>query len=285
MNALKTLLLGMVLCSPVLAEQLVAPVDLADFYAAESITRVDDTMRIEAVPGKNLQTLLAVTDPGITSPVYALKGMLRYEGVEGDAYLHLDSHFEGVGTFFTKTLAPSGPLQTISGTSGWRPFALPFYANQGDQADGRELRPDTLTLHLYLPGSGVVELRELALYQYEADENVVGAATFSGATRAATLVGAIGGTLVGLWGALAGFLVSRGKARTFVLGSASLLIVAGAVLLATGIFAVIDGQPYAVYYPLLLFGGILVVAVGIIRAYLPRRYEAVELQKMQSLDA
>lgn len=280
-----TLLLGLMFCTAVAAEELVAPVDLAQFYAAESITRSGDTLRVTAVPGQNLQPLIAITDPGITSPVYALKGMLRHEGVEGEGHLHLDNHFEGVGTFFTRSLAERGPLQKIAGSSDWRSFTLPFFANQGDQAEGRALTPDALTLSLYLPGAGVVEFRDLALYQYAADENPLGAATFGGATRVATLIGAIGGTLVGLWGALAGVLVSRGKARGFVLGSASLLIVAGAVILASGVFSVIDGQPYAVYYPLMLFGGILVVAVGIIRAYLPRRYEAVELQKMQSLDA
>jgi uncharacterized membrane protein len=40
-----------------------------------------------------------------------------------------------------------------------------------------------------------------------------------------------------------------------------------------------------VYFPILLFGAILVVVVGALRRVLPQRYEFVELKKMQSMDA
>ncbi len=38
-------------------------------------------------------------------------------------------------------------------------------------------------------------------------------------------------------------------------------------------------------YPLLMLGAILVFVVGWLRLGLPRRYEAVELGKMQAMDA
>lgn len=285
MNGLKYLptIAALIAAVTASAEELVMNIDPSTAVGSDSITIVDGELRIQAVAGQEQQTLLQLSQLGISAPVYALTGRVRYDGISGDGYLQLDNHFGDKGTFFTKSLATSGPLQSLSGSSDWREFVLPFYANQGNATDAPT--PDALTLSLYLPGSGTVALRELALYQYAANEDPLGIGGFAIGMNVMIWVGAIGGVLVGLWGALVGYLVPRAKARGFVLGSASLLIVAGFVALAGGVFAVIDGQPYAVYYPLLLLGGILVLVVGGIRMHLPRRYEAVELQKMHAMDA
>ena len=102
--------------------------------------------------------------------------------------------------------------------------------------------------------------------------------------RSAGLLGGIGGALIGLWGALIGVLASRGKARHFVLASANALLVIGIASLVGGAAAVATAQPYAVYYPLLLIGIILVVVFGKMRGNLSARYEQSELKKMQSKD-
>ena len=86
--------------------------------------------------------------------------MVRYEGVEGDAYLQMNNDFGDKGVFFTKSLEPSGPMGKIAGSSHWRPFVLPFYANQGDRAGAGLLVPGKLTLELYLPAKGTVTIRE-----------------------------------------------------------------------------------------------------------------------------
>jgi hypothetical protein len=130
-----------------------------------------EPLTIEAVPGKQQHLLVVLPQPGINSPVYALKGMVRYEDVEGDAYLQMNNDFGDTGVFFTKGVAPSGPLGKISGSSGWRSFVLPFYANQGDQASAGPLAPDELTLVLYLPAAGTVAIRDVKLYQYAGDED------------------------------------------------------------------------------------------------------------------
>ena len=255
------------------AEELLSAV----FFAKEPLT-------VTAVPGEPQQLLLKLPDPGISSPVYALKGMVRYDNVQGDGFLQLDSHFGDAGIFFTKGLAAAGPLGKLSGSSDWRPFVLPFFANSGDQADSAAALPDELTLSLVLPGAGTVSIRDVGLYQYASGEDPLRAAGQWFDDRSAGLLGGIGGALIGLWGALIGILASRGTARHFVLGSANALLVIGIASLVGGVAAVATAQPYAVYYPLLLVGIILVIVFGKMRGNLSARYEQLELKKMQSMD-
>ncbi len=267
------LILLSLLSASLQAEELVSAVLLAE-----------EPLTITAVPGKQLQLLVELEDPGVSSPVYALKGMIRYEDVQGDGFLQMDNHFGEPGTFFTKSLAPAGPLGKLSGSSDWRPFVLPFYANTGDQADGASPLPEKLSLSLYLPGSGTVSIGDLGLYQYASGEDPLGSGGQWFGNRGAALLGGIGGGLIGLWGALIGILSGRGKARRFVLASANALFVIGVASLVGGMAALATAQPYAVYYPLLLIGIILVVVIGKMRASLSARYEQLELKRMQSMD-
>jgi len=142
--------------------------------AAEQVRGVSffaEPLTLEALPGKQRHLLAVLPQPKISSPIYALKGMIRYDGVEGDAYLQMNNDFGDKGVFFTKGLAPSGPMGKISGSSHWRPFVLPFYANQGDQAGAGTLVPDELALELHLPAAGTVTIRDVGLYQYAGDED------------------------------------------------------------------------------------------------------------------
>ncbi len=278
----------LVLSCSLQAEELLRTVSFSDAYedvalrAGELID--EDTLTIEAAPGEQFQLLIELSDPGISLPVYALKGMIRYENVEGDGFLQLDSHFGAEGTFFTKSLASAGPLGKISGSSDWRPFSLPFYANSGDSVDGTSSLPEKLSLGLYLPGSGTVSIRGVGLYQYANGEDPMQSMGQWISNRNAALFGAIGGSLIGLWGALIGVVSSRGKARRFVLGSANALLSIGIVSLVGGVATIVAGQPYAVYYPLLLIGVILVAVIGKLRGTLSARYEQLELKRMQAMD-
>lgn len=273
MKTFTVALLLLLLTVPLQAEERVGAV----FFADEPLT-------VTAAPGGQQQLLLELPDPGITLPVYALKGMVRYDDVQGDGYLQLDNTFGDAGTFFSRTVAAAGPLARLSGSSEWRPFVLPFYANSGDPADGAALLPDKLTLSLFLPATGTVSIKDIALYQYAGGEDPLQAAGPSFDGRNAALMGAIGGTAIGLWGALIGILASRGRARRFVLGSANTLLVVGIASLVAGVAAVATAKPYAVYYPLLLVGIILIVVFGKMRGNLSARYEQLELKKMQSMD-
>ena len=278
MKTLLVLLSSLLLSSSVQAEELVS-----------AVTFAEEPLTITAVPGEPLQLLIELPDPGISSSVYALRGMVRYADVQGNGFLQLDSHFGEAGTFFSKGLAAAGPLGKISGSSDWRPFVLPFYANSGDQAEGASPLPEKLSLSLFLPGSGTVSIAEVGLYQYASGEDPLRLAMqttgqwFS--DRSAALLGGIGGSLIGLWGTLIGVLSSRGKARHFVLGSANALLVIGIASVVGGVMAIATAQPYTVYYPLLLIGIIVVAVCGKTRGSLSARYGQLELKRMQSMDA
>lgn len=283
MDRIITLILALTVYTMAHGEELLAPIPLTDATAGEVLA--DGSLRVAAEPGVPHRLLIEVDNPGITSSVYAIKGMVRYEGIEGEGYLQMDNFFDGGGSYFTKSLADTGPLRKLTGNSDWREFVLPFTTSGTDASGENPMTPHRLTLSLHLPITGTVSLRNLALYEYSPGENPLhsGSQWLSSGTMG--LIGGIGGSVVGLWGALAGFLAGRGKARLFVFSSATFLVVVGVVSLAVGVWAFLAGQPYDVYFPFLLFGVLLVVVVGGLRRVLPRRYEAVELQKMQSMDA
>jgi hypothetical protein len=270
------------------AEELVRPVSFLDASERDALRAGElideDTVSITATPGEQFRPLIELENPGITSAVYALKGMIRYENVEGDGFLQLDSHFGAKGTFFTKSLAPAGPLGKISGSSDWRPFLLPFYANSGDQAGGASPLPEKLSLGLYLPGSGAVSIRGLGLYQYAAGEDPLQATGQWMTERDSSLLGAIGGSLLGIWGALIGVISARGKGRRFVLGSAMALLFVGFASIVIGVVALAAAQPYGVYSLFLLIGILLVALMAVLRRTLSMRYEQLELKRMQSMD-
>ena len=263
------------------AAELVASVGAADALTGERVN--DTTLRVTPDADTTYQALFEVAQPRISSPVYALRGRVRYDSIEGEAYLQLDSTFEGRGTFFSKAIADSGPLAKLHGSSEWREFVLPFHASNGESPE--DLVPEKLVLGLFHSGSGDVFLKDLGIYQYAAGEDPLQneSAWFSGAAMG--LAGGIGGALVGIWGALIGVLAGRGKARTLTMTSASILILFGVASLVAGITAVATGQPYYVFYPLILTGALLVFLIGGLRWRLPAIYAAHELKKMQAMDA
>jgi hypothetical protein len=103
--------------------------------------------------------------------------------------------------------------------------------------------------------------------------------------RDAGWIGGIGGSTVGMLGALIGILCGCGIARRLVLTLMAVLIGLGVLSLLVGLIALALGQPYAVYYPLLLIGIILAAVCGGNYPTIRRRYEQNELRKMAALDA
>lgn len=154
---------------------LLAALSVAPLLHAEEVVKAmafyEEPLTLHAVPGKQRHLLVVLPQPGLSSPVYALKGMVSHDGIEGDAYLQMNNDFGESGVFFTKGLAPTGPLGKLSGSSDWRPFILPFYANQGVSLAGETMMPVEVTLALHLPGAGSVSIRDVRLYQYGADED------------------------------------------------------------------------------------------------------------------
>lgn len=107
----------------------------------------------------------------------------------------------------------------------------------------------------------------------------------------AGLIGGLGGGGVGILGGLLGVfmgtLAPRGVARGFVLSLHTGIVLVGVVVLIAGIVALSVGQPYAVWYPLLLlgaivacvFGGLLPVTRGMYKRAEQNKLEAEELRR------
>ena len=84
------------------------------------------------------------------------------------------------------------------------------------------------------------------------------------------MIGGIGGAAAGVigggFGSLVGVCAPRGKLKTLIIGTHVLLVGASVLLLGAGICANSSGQPYHVFYPLMLAGSI---GVGILGGLLP----------------
>jgi hypothetical protein len=236
--------------------------------------RDDGTLNVPSSgSGPRTLTLVEIESPPIGSDFYAVRGRVRYRDVKGDAYLEMWSVFEE-GHFFTRTLDVSGPLQKITGSSDWRDFGLVF------DATGAAAPPSRLIVNIVLPGAGEVSLTSLSVVELDPGD-------FASAdpARRVGLWGGIAGSVLGIAGALLGWLASAGRARTLVIAGLLLIMAAGGSSLVLGVFAVVRGAPPAVYYSFLLLG---VVAILVPAAALPgirKRYEEIELRRLSALDA
>ena len=259
---------------------------------------------------------------GLVAPdgVHSLSGRLRHENVEGQAYLQLMTFWatsatgepafgRGLATV-SKARDQEGSPETFTGSSEWRSFSIPINCTRA----GSTLMPGSIVLYVVLPGKGTVTLRakDVRLLVKEAgrETNIVvpGAreiphedlpSTFLGenprdeqqsvvhwwSTRQAGLVGGIAGSALGCVGALIGVVGGRGKARRLVIGLMWAMVGCGALLLAGGAAALVCSQPYHVYYPLLLLGGLMgILPLGLL-PMMKRRYAQVELRKISAMDA
>lgn len=239
-----------------------------------------EVLRLVNATGQPATFHLATLDrPAISQAFYAVAGKVRHDSVQGQAHLEMWSVFPNGGQYFSRTLGTSGPLRSLEGSSPWRSFLLPFRNDPGGPA------PQKLVLNAVLPGGGTVELGPLRLVQYLSGEDPLARAGAWWSDQAAGLVGGIYGSLVGCLGGLIGFLVSRGRARAFVVASLKALAGLGVLALGAGVVAVVRQQPYAVYYPLLLCGAIAGAIPFWALPMARRRYEDVELRRLRARDA
>lgn len=244
------------------------------------------------VTGPGTIRVLVIDNPKLAHHTYAIVGRVKYENVKGTGYLEMWNTFPDGGAFFSRTLGSGGPMQSLNGSSDWRPFLLPFYAKPG-------MLPSRLEVNVVLPEGGVVYLEPARLVQelhegtgLPKGHKLPPAASSSSAStnawrsdRSAGWVGGIGGGVLGLLGALVGLLAGRGRARRVVFGLLMTILIVGGTSLFLGIVAVTIGQPYGVYYPLLLCGVIATLVPLTLMPQMKRRYEELELRRMSALDA
>ena len=238
-----------------------------------------ESLMVENLRGEAASiTILAVQRPKIAASAYAIRGQVSYQDVEGSAYLEMWNHFPGGERYFSRTLG-RGLMKSLEGSSGWRPFTLPFLIKKGPD------RPEKLVINIVFPGRGKVWLGPLRLVEYEDEEEALMAPGQWWSGRQAGLIGGILGGAFGCIGGLIGFLSARGKARGLVLGALKAMFLIGLALLALAAIALVRSQPYEVFYPPLLLGALLIILpLGLIRTA-RKRYEQIELRKMQAMDA
>ncbi len=94
--------------------------------------------------------------------------------------------------------------------------------------------------------------------------------------------GATLGILAGVLGSASGYLAPRGKGRSFILGAFTTLFVIGVLHLLVGLYAVISGQPYGIWYSLILIGVIMSAVMGGLLPVIRKRYAEAEARRMNA---
>ncbi|MBI2566084.1 MAG: hypothetical protein HYV63_03495 [Candidatus Schekmanbacteria bacterium] len=269
----------------------VAPGDVPGETGPVEILRVD----AEQSPAEAAVKLLGIASPRLPTMSYALEGMIRYQQPPIPGFLQMWSVFEDGSRYFTKGMADSGPLARIAGASEWRRYVLPFYLSAESGA------PSAVEMEVVLPGGGHVELGPVRLVAFAGGEDPPGVAGV-GAGRLADLswwraqffvggqwwtpegggvVGGLAGSLLGIICSILGALGARGKARGLVLGGMRAMAAMGLLAMTAGVAGYAVGQAAAVVYTLLLLGVIAVAVCLSTCARLRRRYEELELRRLQ----
>lgn len=230
--------------------------------------------------GRESIQILELKEPDVGPPSYAITGEVSYQEVGRQGYLEMWNYLDETTAFYTRTLGESGPMAQFTGSSDWRAFTLPFTIGEGGE------RPERLVLFVVLPEGGTVYLRGLTLEQYQEPlaPPAAGVQPWWN-SRQAGWIGGIAGAFVGVWGGLIGLLAGLGKMRRLVIGSLIGGSILGALAIIVGLVALAIGQPWVVYYPLLLLGVIL-VAIAPWRLYKSyQSYQKQEIRKMKAQDA
>lgn len=238
--------------------------------------------------------ILNITNPPISKMVCAIIGRVKYENVQHEngsaGQMSMMVHFadkmvvgfpyESGGFEYVNTF-------DFSGTSDWTDLFFP-----SDRTEYMGLwtnAPPKLEISIFLRAHGTVYLQPLQLVEYERGGiapvfSAVTTSTTWWSERVSGLIGGIGGSVIGCFGALIGCLTGMGKARRFVLAAVKIFIGLGILFTIAGLIAVGFKQPYAVWYALLLPGVILTLVFGANLYPIKKRYDDLEIRRMTSID-
>jgi len=218
-------------------------------------------------------SILKISDPSVIKNAYFLVCEVKYENVTKQSVLSLSCFLPpaALGSDGRKidVRAKNDRYGFIEVTSNWKPLQFPV------ARDALEGLPTQLEAHLDMPGRGTIYIRPIRL---------LGVTGSWWSPQQIALIGGIGGSVIGCFGALLGLLASKGKARTFVLTTMKIFIVLGILLTIAGFVAVVSNQPYAVWYALLLPGVILTLVFSLTLPSIQRRYDELEIRRMTSVD-
>lgn len=100
---------------------------------------------------KRTVRLFEVANPEAEQCLLAYRASLKCEGLSGRAYLEMWCRLPGRGEFFSK-----GINQTITGTTDWASYEIPFFLKKGQ-------KPDLIKLNLVVEGKGKVSIKDIQL--------------------------------------------------------------------------------------------------------------------------
>jgi MFS family permease len=100
----------------------------------------------------------------------------------------------------------------------------------------------------------------------------------------AWIPGTVYGVAAGLMGVLVAWLVPRGRARALILRAWFTLWATAVALLIVGIVALVEGQPWGIWYGLALPGGIGTLIVGANTVLIAKKYREVEERRLAAKD-
>ncbi len=110
----------------------------------------EDSWKITADSPRSVR-LFEIPQPGLGTGPFFYRAKLRSEQVQGRAYLEMWVRLPGKGEFFSKGLDV-----TVSGTTDWAEYEIPFLLRDND-------RPDLVKLNLTIEGSGTVWIKDIQL--------------------------------------------------------------------------------------------------------------------------
>jgi hypothetical protein len=226
-------------------------------------------------------SLLKITNSTDIQKASWMADEIKYDMTNGNALYQIEEGYELVANALVlrNEFAPAAmggdkriwisSSGNIDGKLNWRPFRLVVRNLDG--------KPEQMELRLFLSTPGTIYLRPIKLLGFASSSNWW-------TPEQGGMIGGIGGTIIGCFGALIGILTSKGNARKFVLALTKICIVLGIFLLLAGAIATATKQPYAVYYPLLLAGFILTIVFSVNLPSIQRRYDELEIRRMTSVD-
>ncbi|MBU1239209.1 hypothetical protein KKF84_13155 [Myxococcota bacterium] len=246
--------------------------------AAKKVLSVKNGEGIRTIP------LFSIKNPPVTTRLYQIRGKVKYKDVRKASYLEMMNFFPGNRRYFTRTMAGRGPLQEIKGSSGWREFSLPF-----DLGPQGTMRPDSLTVSMVFFSKGAVWLKDLEFIDGDPGVRAPGTLSRPGpkpwwSPGATSIIGALWGSLFGLFGVASAVLIQKGRGKRFVLLTMVAAALLGLIATIVGVIAYYKDQPYDLYFPILLVGVLSMFLAPFIFTYAKQHYTELELRKMKAQD-
>jgi hypothetical protein len=100
----------------------------------------------------------------------------------------------------------------------------------------------------------------------------------------AWIPGTVYGVAAALMGAVVGWLVPRGRSRQLILRAWFTLWAVAVALLLAGAAALMDGQPWGIWFGMLLPGAIGTLVVGANSLVILKAYQVVETRRLAAKD-